>query len=109
MNIFTSIGGFFKNLFTHEQSWEKAASLTLTVISPLLTTLLSLTAGPGVSSAVSGVISQIQNDLKTVNDVVVGAGDAPTAETALNSILTNLQEIENSAEIKNSANQKAVS
>lgn len=108
MSIFSAIGGFFKNLFGKEQNWEKVASVTLAVISPLLNTVLTLTAGPAASTAVLGVITQIQNDLKAVNDVIVTAGPAPDAAGYLNSILANLKELEASADIKNSTNANAV-
>jgi hypothetical protein len=108
MNIFSKIGGFFKHLFGSEQNWEKAATITLSVAEPLVGTLLTLTAGPAASTAVTGTINQIQSDLKAVNDVVVTAGPAPTAATYLNSILANLKELEASADIKDATKQQAV-
>jgi hypothetical protein len=108
MSIFSKIGGFFKNLFGKEQNWEKAATITLDVATPLVGTLLTLTAGPAASTAVVAIIGQIQADLKSVNDVIVSAGPAPTAESYLNSILANLKELEASADIKNSTNATAV-
>ena len=108
MNIFSGIGGFFKRLFGSEQNWEKAATITLAVATPLVGTLLTLTAGPAASAAVLSIITQIQNDLKSVNDVIVTAGPAPTAETYLNSILVNLKELEASADVKDATHQQAV-
>lgn len=108
MSIFSAIGGFFKNLFGKEQNWEKVASVTLAVASPLVGTILTLTAGPAASAGVLAIIGQIQNDMKAVNDVIVTAGPAPTAASYLNSILANLKELETSADIKNSTNANAV-
>ena len=75
---------------------------------PLVGTLLTLTAGPTASAAVLGIIAQIQKDLQSVNAVVVAAGPAPTATTLLNSILANLQQLEKSADIKDPTKQQAV-
>lgn len=108
MSFFGKIGGFFKNLFGKEQNWEKVASVTLAVVSPLVGTILTITGGPAASAPVIAIINQIQADLKAVNDVVVTAGPAPTAASYLNSILANLQELEASADIKNSDNAHAV-
>lgn len=107
MNIFGSTWGFFKKIFGSEQNWEKAAIVTLTVAQPLVTTLLTLTAGPVVAASVGGVIAQVQADLKTVNDIVVKSGATPIVSITLVSILTNLNEIEASLDIKDPTHQQA--
>jgi hypothetical protein len=108
MSFFGKIGGFFKHLIGNAHTWERAASLTLTIVMPLAQTLITLTAGPGVSAEVGGIIGKIQAGLKAVNDVVVSSGPVPTVKSTLDGVLINLKELEDSAEIKNSANATAV-
>jgi hypothetical protein len=108
MSIFSKFGGFFKNLFGKEQNWEKAASITLAVASPLAETLATLIGGPTASAATTEIVTQIQQGLKSVNDVVVSAGPTPTAQTYLNAVLINLKELETSAAIKDPTKQQAV-
>lgn len=107
MNIFKDIGGFFKKVFSSEQNWQKAASVTLTVAQPLVQTLLVLTAGPTVAEGEANIVKTIQADLNTVTSIVTTAGSNPSVGTILNAILANLKSVEAGVNIKDPTSQTA--
>lgn len=108
MSIFSAIGSFFKKVFGSEQNWAKAATVTLDVAQPLLSTLLTLTVGAGVATEVTGIITTIQADLKTVTSIVTTAGTNPTVASTLSAVLSNLQSLGASLAIKDPTTQTAV-
>ena len=114
MSFFDKIGRFFKKVFS-TTSWEQTASATITVVAPLLETVVALVAGAPAEALVANVVSEIQSDLAAstvlIQDAALGNGTTST-KTAIQSILTavqtNLKSLENMAEIKDAATQAKV-
>ena len=108
--FFSEVGKYFKKLFG-STTWEKQVSATISYVSPLLDTVIALTAGAPAAAAVQLVINEIQKGLATLATVVSGAVSAPstsgyqTAINALNSIKTNVQSLLTVAEVKNPTDQ----
>ena len=68
---------FFEHVwsfFNHDaKAFETSAATTISLISPLLNTLVTLTAGSTIASKVSGVISQVTTDLNNTAAMLSGA------------------------------------
>ena len=107
--FFQKVEAFFKKAFGSSK-WEKTASTTLSIVTPLITTLLALTAGPVVAAAVGGVLTTVQKDfaaaaviLDDMDQAGASAVGTPAQVVAiLNSAKTNLSSILSIAEVKNS-------
>lgn len=103
MSLFSKIGSWFKKVFGHAASWEKIASVTLTVAAPLTETIIGLTAGEPASAAVAKIISQIQNDMAAVSVTIESAGPTPTITSFLEAIDSNAKLLLTSGDIKDPA------
>jgi hypothetical protein len=106
--FFSKVEAFFKKVFGSSK-WEKTASTTLMIVTPLLTTLLTLVAGAPVANLVGGILSTAQKDLAAAAVVLddmdaTGSTASGTAQVVniLNGVKTNLSSILSIAEIKNS-------
>lgn len=105
--FFSKIEAFFKKVFG-STNWERTASATLTVIAPLLTTVITLTAGEPAAAAVSAVITDVQNDLAAASALIGAADSNPTLTGIFSAITTNLNGLLSAAEIKNPTTQEQV-
>ncbi len=104
MSLFSKIGLWFKKVFGSEAAWERIASATITVIAPLVETIVSLTASEPASAEVTAVVNQIQGDLAAVNLVITSAGGSNvTISSLLSAIETNLQTLLTDGQIKDPA------
>jgi hypothetical protein len=116
MSWVNSIEAELKKIFGSVK-WEETAETTLTILSPLLTTVLALTAGEPVAAAVGGILAKIQTSLaaaiKVLADVKAGNATSTTAVATLSSTLTSvqadLQTLLVAAQVKNPATQQKVS
>jgi hypothetical protein len=101
---------FFSKVKATLEKWfgaanlEQTASATLSVIAPLITTILTLTVGTPVAAAVGGVISQVQADLAAAHTVLTTAGSTGkvTVTSLLAAVQTNLKTLLADADVKNS-------
>lgn len=110
MSFFSKIGSFFKKVLGGEAKWERVVSSTLSVIAPILETVIGLTAGAPIENAVAGVINQVQSDLAAVNAVVTtSGGSTATAASLLTAAKTDLSQLLSAADIKNSTLNTQVS
>jgi hypothetical protein len=112
--LFSRIKEFLEKAFG-STTWERVASNTLTIVGPLLTTLITLTAGAPAAALVSGVISKVQADLQTVAGLVTAvqsgnaSGAAAQVQNLLSGIKTNLSSLLTAADIKDADTQAKVS
>lgn len=90
MKIFSSIEAWFKKVFTNAPSWDKIASATLTVVAPLVETVVALTAGEPASAAIAVIVGKIQSDLGAATALIESATASPTLTTILNAVKANL-------------------
>lgn len=105
LTFFEHIGDFLKDHLGSAASFEQTAATTLTVVAPLLNSLLALTAGEKYATKVSAVVAQVQTSLSNTAALLNGAeaGDAThsvagfltEAQTALPTLLAD-------ADVKNS-------
>jgi hypothetical protein len=115
-SFFSKIGGFFKKIgvdLEDEAANSKTISGTITLAGSLLQTLVTLTAGDGAGAVVGNVIGDITNDLAAVNAVVTtaavpGATGKAVATNILGAIHTNLAQLLQAAEVKNSQHAAAI-
>lgn len=98
--VFGKIESLFKEVFGSAATWEQIASTTITVVSPIVETIITLTAGEPAALAVAAIVAQIQTDMANVAKTITAAGSSPTVTTTLNSIITNLQALLTGADIK---------
>jgi hypothetical protein len=90
VKIFSSIEAWFKKVFTNAPSWDKIASATLTVVAPLVETVVALTAGEPASAAIAVIVGKIQSDLGAATALIESATASPTLTTILNAVKANL-------------------
>jgi hypothetical protein len=109
-SVLSKIGGFFKHMFSFfdsdAASFEHTASTTIALISPLVNTLVALTADSSIASKVAGVVGQVVTDLNNTAAMLTG-GEAGSAEHTilgfLQGVQTNLGTLLADADVKNSA------
>ena len=112
--LFSHIKTFLEKVFG-STNWERVAVNTLAVVGPLLTTLVTLTAGAPAGALVSKIISIVQADLQTAATLItsVQSGTATGAAAQLQNLLagvkTNLTSLLTAADIKDADTQAKVS
>jgi hypothetical protein len=112
--LFSHIKTFLEKVFG-STNWERVAINTLAVVGPLLTTLVTLTAGAPAAALVSKIISIVQADLQTAATLItsVQSGTATGAAAQLQNLLagvkTNLTSLLTAADIKDADTQAKVS
>jgi hypothetical protein len=112
--LFSHIKTFLEKVFG-STNWERVAINTLAVVGPLLTTLVTLTAGAPAAALVSKIISIAQADLQTAATLItsVQSGTATGAAAQLQNLLagvkTNLTSLLTAADIKDADTQAKVS
>lgn len=100
--FFQHVWLFFDN---HAKAFETSAATTIALISPLLNTLVSLTAGDKAGAKVASVVSQVTTDLNNTAALLSGAeaGDATHSVAGLlKSVQTALPTLLADADVKNS-------
>jgi hypothetical protein len=94
MSLFASIENEFKKIFGSTK-WEMTAETALTLISPLLTTVIALTAGEPAAAAVGAILAKIQSSLaaaiKVLGDVKAGNATSTSAVATLSATLSSVQ------------------
>ena len=105
MSFWRDVEGVFAKLFGSKAAWEETASQVLTVIGPLVSTVVTLVGGAGAGLAVQSVIGQIKNDL--VSAIVIlqsnpGGTAKAQAQALISSLNANLQSLLEDADVKNS-------
>lgn len=107
MKFFSSIGRFFKKIFT-TTTWTHQAAATLTLTAPLIETLVTVFAGAPVGNATTAVLNEIQSDfgvvVTTLHQAQDGALSGPQlalVSSTLNAIKNNLADLEKASHISN--------
>lgn len=100
-SFFQKIENFFKNL-GHATTWERTASTTLAVASPLLDTLVELTAGEAAEKKVADVVAQIQRDMSLASTLLASPAKSTGLSDVFADINSNLGAILTDADVKNS-------
>lgn len=101
--FFAHVFSFFENDAAH---WETAAATAISVATPLLNELLTLTAGSPIASKVAAVVHQVITDLNNTAALLNGAqaGDAAHSVSAfLGDVVSALPTLLADADVKNSA------
>jgi len=107
-SFFSKIKAFFEKLF-ESGNWERTVSSVITVIAPLVESIVALTAGEAASSEVQGVVNQVLSDLAAVQALATSATPATGATTyqqigtVLSGIKTNLASLLAAGHIKDTA------
>ena len=109
----TKIKLFFEHLgdfFGKTSNFEKKAALTISVITPLLQSLIGFAAGTPAAAKVSGVVTQVTNDLNDTAAILNGAQTTGgvTLQSLLSSVQTNLATLLTDADVKNSTNAEKI-
>lgn len=112
--LFAHIKSFFTKLFG-STNWERVAVNTLAVVGPLLTTLVTLTAGAPAAALVSKIVATAQSDLQTVSSLVTAVqsgtstGAAAQLQNLLAGVKANLSSLLTAADVKDPDTQAKVS
>ncbi len=100
MSIFKKIISFFVNIFG-STTWEQEASNSISLVAPLIETIVTLTAGESNSATVANVIKEVQTDLTDIVSFINGTGPNVNVTSVLNSIISNLDSLLAAGHIKN--------
>jgi hypothetical protein len=104
--FFEHIGEFLKDHLGSAASFEQTAATTLTVVSPLLDSIVAEAAGEPFEAKVAAVIAKVQTSLNNAAAILKGAqvGDATHSLAGfLSEVQTDLPTLLEDAQIKNSA------
>ncbi len=115
MSFFSEIEKVFKELFGSAK-WENTASEVITVVTPLVSTILVFTAGEPAATTFNAVVLKVQNGLaaaaKVISDVSAGTKPSASAASELSTILSSIQSdlgtLLAAGQIKNPATQAKV-
>lgn len=99
-SLFSKIKSIFKKLFGMEPKIAQAISATITVVAPLLETILIVLGDAPVAAIVSDIVETIQTDLAAATALVQSSGATPTLTGVLNAVVTNLNSILSAADVK---------
>lgn len=107
MSFLSSFSSFFKNLFTSAPSWTKNVQNVITLVKPLLITVVGMTAGSTDATAVNAVMTEVSADLDLLGTLCAQAkSDGSTKDkviAVLGSIVANLNGLLSAGHIKNTA------
>lgn len=105
MSFFSKVWSAIRTFFGSAPAWTKQVSTVITLITPLLQTLVALTAGTSDADAVKKIVAEVQAGLKTLGDLVAqGQSDGTTLDKVvaiLNSIASNLSALLTAGHVKN--------
>jgi hypothetical protein len=94
MTFFNKIVSFFEGIFGNS-NWEKTASTTPLVVTPLVESIVTLTAGETDAAQVSKVVTEIQTDLTKVAALITslqaGTATASSVTTEISAVLDAVQ------------------
>lgn len=107
-SIFRDIGGIFKKLFAAEPKITQVVIATITVIAPLVETILVVTGQEVEARAVELVIEQVETDLTAITALVQSSGVTPTLTSVLNAVVENLESLLTAGQIKDPNTIKTV-
>jgi hypothetical protein len=105
-SFFSKIESFFKKVFG-SVAWQQTASAVLTLILPLLKTVLTLVVGEGAADAVTAIVNEVISDLGTVSVLITQSQGDPsvigTIGNLLNAVVSNLTALLSAGHIKDTA------
>ncbi len=90
----------FKRLFGHAPTYAGIATSTITFVAPLVLGVTAL-VDPAALPVVQPIVIKIQSALAAANVVIKDAGPQATIATYLQSVTSNLGQLESAAQIKN--------
>lgn len=100
-SFFSSVESEFKKLFGSAPAVLQTVSGTLTVVAPLISTILVLTGEEPEAAAVAVVVSQVQSDIAAVSALIKSSGSTPTVTSVLTAVIANLKDLLTAGDIKN--------
>jgi hypothetical protein len=106
--FFEKVGAEIKKIFG-STTVNQTIKATLTVVGPLVVTVVGLAGGPAASAAAAAILTDIQTDFGTVSALVqdgipaAGSSAAQALTTALGSLKSNLGNLLTDAGVKSSA------
>jgi len=107
-SFFSKVKSFFEKVFG-SGNWERTVGSVITIVAPLVETLVALTAGEPEATEIQSVVNQVQSDLAAVAALatsVTPASGATTYQqigTVLNGVKTNLASLLAAGHIKDTA------
>jgi hypothetical protein len=107
-SIFEKVISVFEKLFKETPKFEQAASAALTVIAPLVETILIVAGEEPLAAVIENVVSQIKTDLAAAAALVETSGATPTLSSVLQATLVNLKSLLTAGDIKDPATLQKV-
>ena len=107
-SFFEHIGEWLKDHLGDAQTVEHQAATALAVLSPLLSTLITFTAGPAIAAKVASYVSAVQTKLANASALLNGAettvqsGTPITLDSMLSGVQSDMAALLADADVKNS-------
>ena len=107
-SFFEHIGEWLKDHLGDAQTVEHQAATALAVLSPLLSTLITLTAGSAIAAKVASYVSAVQTKLANASALLNGAettvqsGTPITLDSMLSGVQSDMAALLADADVKNS-------
>ncbi len=102
LSFFAKVKAELKKLFTHVPGWEASAAATLTYVAPMVEAMVGL-VDPAVAPVINALIAKVQSAMAAAAVVIKEAGPSPTLITYLESVKSDLAEVESAAGVKDAA------
>jgi hypothetical protein len=101
-SFYSAVKNEFTKLFKQAPSFDAAAAATITYVAPLVESIVTF-VDPAVEPVVASIVAKVQSALAAAAVVIKSAGSTPTLLTYLNSINSDITQIEAAAQIKDAA------
>jgi hypothetical protein len=99
--VASAIEKAFKNLFNHAPSWLNIAAATITYVSPLVETLITLSAGAADAAEAQDILTGVETDLAAASQLIKTVNAETTLPGVLNQILASLPTLLALVKVKN--------
>ena len=107
-SFFSKIKAFFEKVLG-SGNWERTVGSVITIVAPLVESLVALTAGEPEAAEIQSVVNQVQSDLAVVAALATSVTPATGATTyqqigtVLNGVKTNLASLLAAGHVKDTA------
>lgn len=101
--LVSKIEVIFTKLFGSAPAVLQTVSATLTVVAPLVESILALTGNEAAAATILVVVSQVESDITAVDALVQSTGATPTLTSVLTAIVSNLKTLLTAGDIKDAA------
>lgn len=107
-SFFSEVETEFKKLFGTAPAALQTASGVLTVVAPLVESIVALTGNEAAAAAISVVVGQVKADMAAVSTLIKSSGATPTVTSVMNAIVANLKDLLTAGDIKNESTLSTV-